>query len=103
VRDFVQAAAREIGMTVRWRGKGVHERGYDGDGRCIVAVDSRYFRPTEVETLLGDASKARRRLKWKPRISFKELVAEMAREDLRLAERDELVRRHGHRSYDFNE
>ena len=103
VREFVQAACREIGIRISWRGKGVKEKGYDAAGRCIVAVDPRYFRPTEVDSLLGDASKARRKLKWKPRVTFRELVAEMAREDLKLAERDELVRRHGHRVFDRNE
>ncbi len=102
VREFVVAAARELGMTVRWRGAGAREKGYC-DGRCVVAVDPRYFRPTEVDTLLGDASKARRKLKWKPRIGFRELVSEMVREDLALAERDELVKRHGHRVYRYHE
>jgi GDPmannose 4,6-dehydratase len=102
VRDFVVAAARELGMTIRWRGAGAREKGYC-DGRCVIAVDPRYFRPTEVDTLLGDASKARRKLKWRPRIGFRELVSEMVREDLALAERDELVKRHGHRAYDYHE
>ena len=103
VREFVQAACGELGIRIRWRGKDVREKGYDAAGRCIVAVDPRYFRPAEVESLLGDASKARRKLKWKPRVTFRELVAEMAREDLKLAERDELVKSHGHKTYDFNE
>jgi GDPmannose 4,6-dehydratase len=103
VREFVELAGREIGIRIRWRGSGVREQGYDAGGRVIVAVDPRYFRPTEVDSLLGDASKARRKLKWKPRVKFRELVAEMAQEDFRLAERDELVRRHGHRPYDFHE
>jgi GDPmannose 4,6-dehydratase len=103
VRDFVDAAARELGMQVRWEGHGVDEKGYDATGKCIVAVDPRYFRPTEVETLLGDASKARQKLGWVPRISFDELVAEMAREDLKSAERDELVRRHGYQVVDYHE
>jgi len=103
VREFVQAACREIGIRISWRGKGVKEKGLDASGRCIVAVDPRYFRPTEVDSLLGDASKARRKLKWKPRVTFRELVAEMAREDLKLAERDALVKRHGHSVYDYNE
>ena len=103
VRDFVEAAAAELDMRVRWRGSGVRERGYDAAGRCIVAIDPRYFRPTEVDSLLGDASKARRRLGWRPRIKFRELVAEMVREDLKLAERDDLVKRHGHRPYDYHE
>jgi GDPmannose 4,6-dehydratase len=103
VREFVQAACRELGIRIQWRGKGASEKGFDAAGRCIVAVDPRYFRPAEVESLLGDASKARRKLKWKPKVAFRELVAEMAREDLKLAERDELVRRHGHKTFDFNE
>jgi GDPmannose 4,6-dehydratase len=67
VRDFVNAAAKEIGITVTWRGSGVDEKGYDAQGKCIVQVDPRYFRPTEVETLLGDATKAREKLGWTPR------------------------------------
>jgi GDPmannose 4,6-dehydratase len=103
VRDFVNAAARELGIEVRWEGQGVNEKGYDAQGRCIVAVDPRYFRPTEVETLLGDASKAREKLGWKPKVTFAELVAEMVREDLKSAERDELVKRHGYRAMDYHE
>ena len=96
VRDFVQAAAQEVGIAIRWEGEGVEEKGYDTkSGDCIVAVDPRYFRPTEVETLLGDASKARERLGWKPEVSFPDLVAEMMREDLKEAERDALCRREG--------
>jgi len=103
VRQFVEAAAGEIGLTIAWKGKGVEEKGYDAKGRCIVAVDPRYFRPTEVETLLGDASKAKRKLGWVPKIRFGELVAEMMREDLKSAERDELVKKHGFTAYDFHE
>jgi len=103
VREFVEAAAREIGINVRWEGHGVDEKGYADDGKCIVAVDPRYFRPTEVETLLGDASKARTQLGWTPKISFHELVSEMVREDLKAAERDELVKRHGYSAYNFHE
>jgi GDPmannose 4,6-dehydratase len=95
VRDFVNAAANELGMTIRWQGNGVDEKGYDTVGKCIVAVDQRYFRPTEVETLLGDASKARLKLGWTPKTKFGELVSEMVREDLKSAERDELVKQHG--------
>ncbi len=95
VRDFVNATAAELGMTLSWEGQGVDEVGY-WDGKVIVCVDPRYFRPTEVETLLGDASKAREKLGWKPRVTFRELVAEMVREDLKEAERDELVKRHGY-------
>ncbi len=77
---------------MRWKGKGVDEKGYDEAGNCIVAVDPRYFRPTEVETLLGDPTKAREKLGWTPKVNFRELVAEMVREDLKSAERDELVK-----------
>jgi GDPmannose 4,6-dehydratase len=103
VRQFVEAACKEIGIKPTWKGEGVDEKGYDELGRCIVAVDPRYFRPTEVETLLGDASKARRKLGWKPRIKFTDLVAEMMREDLKAAERDELVKKHGFDAYDYHE
>jgi GDPmannose 4,6-dehydratase len=96
VRDFVNAACTELGIAVRWEGQGVDEKGYDASGNCIVAVDPRYFRPTEVETLLGDASKAHRELGWKPKTTFHELVSEMVRADLELAKRDELVRQHGY-------
>jgi GDPmannose 4,6-dehydratase len=103
VRDFVDAAAAELGIKVRWEGKGVDEKGYDANGKCIVAVDPRYFRPTEVETLLGDATKAREKLGWTPKTTFAELVAEMVREDLKAAERDELVKRHGYSAFDYHE
>jgi GDPmannose 4,6-dehydratase len=103
VRDFVNAAAHEIGMTVTWSGVGVDEKGFDAKGKCIVAVDPRYFRPTEVETLLGDATKAKEKLGWVPKISFAELVAEMMREDLKAAERDELIKSHGFSTYNHHE
>ena len=103
VRDFVDAAARELGIAVRWQGQGIDEKGYDAHGHCIVAVDPRYFRPTEVETLLGDPTKAREKLGWVPRTTFEELVAEMVREDLKSAERDELVKRHGFKAMDYHE
>jgi GDPmannose 4,6-dehydratase len=111
VRDFVNVAATELGMTIRWEGKGVEEKGYwsvpSPDGgkveKLIVAVDARYFRPTEVETLLGDPTKAREKLKGTPKVSFNELVAEMMREDLKSAQRDELVKRHGYSAFDSRE
>ena len=103
VRDFVEAAAKEAGMSVRWEGNGVNEKGYDADGKCIVAVDPRIFRPSEVETLLGDSRKAKTKLGWAPRTTFAELVAEMMREDLKSAERDELVRDHGFKTMDYHE
>jgi GDPmannose 4,6-dehydratase len=96
VRDFVDAAAQELEINIDWKGKGVEERGYDVDGKCIVAVDPRYFRPTEVDSLLGDASKAREKLGWEPKTTFEELVTEMVREDFASAERDELIKKHGY-------
>jgi GDPmannose 4,6-dehydratase len=95
VREFVVAAAKELGMQVTWKGKGAQEHGVDQKGRRIVAIDPRHFRPTEVDSLLGDAGKARRKLGWKPKIRFPELVAEMVREDLKEAERDRFVKQHG--------
>jgi len=103
VRDFVDAAAKELGFAIRWEGNGVEEKGYDAAGKCIVAVDPRYFRPTEVETLLGDPTKAKEKLSWTPKTTFAELVAEMVREDLKAAERDELVKRHGYKVMDYHE
>ena len=102
VRDFVDAAADELGMAIEWQGNGVDETG-SLDGRVIVRVDPRYFRPAEVETLLGDASKARSKLNWTPKISFEELVAEMVREDLKSAERDEVVKKHGYPVHSYHE
>lgn len=104
VREFVITAAKELGIEVRWEGKGQEEKGYDATtGKCIVQVDPRYFRPTEVETLLGDPSKAHQKLGWTPKITFQELVSEMVREDFKSAERDELVKKHGYAAYDYHE
>jgi GDPmannose 4,6-dehydratase len=103
VREFIEAAAREVGIAIAWRGRGKDEKGVDGEGRTIVAVDPRYFRPTEVDSLLGDATKAREKLGWVPKIRFPELVREMMREDLKAAERDELVKKHGFVAYDRHE
>ena len=103
VRDFVNAAVLELDMQIFWEGSGVDEKGYDVHGKCIVAVDPAYFRPTEVETLLGDPGKAKEKLGWTPKTSFAELVAEMVREDLKSAERDELVKRHGFKAMDYHE
>jgi len=99
----VDAAAAALDMTIEWRGTGVNEQGFDDQGRCIVSVDPRYFRPTEVETLLGDATRAREKLGWTPRTSFQALVAEMVAADLESAQRDELARRHGYRTLDRHE
>ena len=103
VREFVERAAAELGIQLRWQGEGVEEKGYDAQGHCRVAVDPRYFRPTEVETLLGDPTKARKQLGWQPRTTFTELVQEMVREDLKSAERDELIKHHGFRTFDHYE
>ena len=103
VRDFVNAAAREIGMQITWQGQGREETGTEQNGRVVVKVDARYFRPTEVETLLGDPSKAKAKLGWAPKTSFAALVAEMVREDLKTAERDELVKKHGYATFDYHE
>ena len=103
VRDFVNAAAHELGITITWNGQGVDETGADAQGRVIVRVDARYFRPTEVETLLGDASKAREKLGWVPKIGFDELVSEMVREDLKATERDDLVKKHGFKTFEHRE
>ncbi len=111
VRQFVDAAAKELGMEIRWKGKGVDEKGYlvgatpssRETSKPIVQVDPRYFRPTEVETLLGDPTKARQQLGWTPKITFDELVSEMVREDLKSAERDELVKKHGYSAFDYHE
>jgi len=103
VREFVEVAATELGMQLTWKGKGKSEKGYDHRDRCIVAVDPRYFRPTEVDSLLGDPAKAKAKLGWVPKVKFAELVAEMVREDLRAAERDQLVKSHGHKTFDRHE
>jgi GDPmannose 4,6-dehydratase len=115
VREFVEAAARELGIELEWRGKGRKEVGVvagtardDGGaklrrGQAIVRVDPRYFRPAEVDSLLGDARKARKKLGWKPKVSFRALVAEMMREDVRLAQRDHLVRVNGFPAYEYHE
>lgn len=103
VREFVEAAARVAGMEIEWQGSREDEKGYDQQGRCIVAVDPHYFRPAEVETLLGDARLAKEKLGWVPRASFPQLVREMMEADLEAAERDELVKRHGYKVYDYYE
>ena len=102
VRDFVNAAAKELDMQISWLGSGVEEKGYL-DGKCVVQVDARYFRPTEVETLLGDPTKAKEKLGWIPKITFDELVAEMVREDYKSAQRDELIKEHGYQAMDYHE
>lgn len=103
VRDFVDAAASELGMAVQWKGSGADEKGFDSQGRCIVAVDPRYFRPAEVETLLGDSTKARNKLGWAPKTTFTEMVNEMVTSDLSAARRDQLAKNHGYKAYDYHE
>jgi len=103
VREFVSCAAAELGITVSWNGEGVDETGSDQDGKVIVRVDPRYFRPAEVETLLGDPSKAKRQLGWEPKIGFAQLVKEMVLSDLRIAERDALCRTEGYTTLSHNE
>ncbi|MEA1085870.1 GDP-mannose 4,6-dehydratase [Sphingomonas sp. CD22] len=103
VRDFVTAAAAELDLVLRWDGEGLDEKGYSADGRCLVGVDPRYFRPAEVETLLGDATKARTELGWSPKVPFADLVKEMVAEDLSAAQRDDLVTQHGYRAASFHE
>ena len=115
VRDFVTAAAKELDIQIHWEGEGANEKGYwlkrsshaagnlRGSDTPIVAVDPRYFRPTEVETLLGEPSKAKTKLGWAPKTTFEELVAEMVRADLKSAERDELIRRHGYTTMQYHE
>jgi GDPmannose 4,6-dehydratase len=98
VREFVDAAAKAIDLQLTWSGRGLDERALNSDGRTIVAVDPRYFRPTEVETLLGDASRAKTQLGWSPEISFEQLVSEMALADLSEAQKLNLVREHGYRT-----
>ncbi len=103
VREFVAAAAEELQMSISWQGEGLEEKGFNRDGTCIVAVDPRYFRPTEVDSLLGDAAKARSTLGWQPVISFEALVGEMVAADLLAAQRDELIKRHGYTAYNHHE
>jgi GDPmannose 4,6-dehydratase len=104
VRDFVAAAGSLLDMKIQWQGEGVDEVGIDtATGRRVVRVDPRYFRPTEVETLLGDATKAREKLGWSAEVSFSELVAEMVESDLDLAKRDSLVQKEGYKVYKHHE
>jgi GDPmannose 4,6-dehydratase len=104
VRDFVNAAFKEVGIEIDWRGNGVKEQGVDrANGRVLVQVDSRYFRPTEVDTLLGDPSKAKAKLGWEAETSLEDMVREMVEEDRRDAEKDELCKREGFRVFDYYE
>jgi GDPmannose 4,6-dehydratase len=99
VREFTELAAAQLGMELRWEGSGQDERGYDQNGRCVVKVDPTYFRPTEVDTLLGDATRAREKLGWEPSTSFSELVAEMMEYDFKAAQLHALAQEHGFDPY----
>ncbi len=104
VREFIEEAARYLDIRLKWQGAGIDECGIDvSTGRTIIRIDSRYFRPAEVDTLLGDSTKARLRLGWKPEHSFSELVAEMVHEDLVLAKRDATIAREGFKTYRYRE
>jgi len=103
VREFIEIAAKKLDMKISWQGKGVDEKGYDDSGRLIVAVDPRYFRPTEVETLLGNPAKAKAKLGWSPKTSFDELVTEMITADYELAKRDALVSEKGYKILNHHE
>ncbi|HXM22012.1 MAG TPA: GDP-mannose 4,6-dehydratase [Terriglobales bacterium] len=103
VREFVNTAAAELGISLSWEGAGADEKGYDAQGNCIVQVDPRYFRPAEVDSLVGDATKARVKLGWRPRVNFQQLVREMAISDLHGAERDQLVKASGYKVYEYRD
>jgi len=103
VREFIQRCAERLKMDLTWQGSGIDEKAFDKNGKLVVAVDPRYFRPTEVETLLGDPSKAQRELGWTPRTTFDQLVDEMIESDLKAAQRDALVRKHGFDAYNVRE
>ena len=104
VREFITCAAKEVGIELIWKGEGINEQGVDREtGRVVIRIDSRYFRPTEVDSLLGDSTKARLRLGWKPEISFGELVTEMVAVDLEIARRDAIMEREGFKIYRHKE
>jgi GDPmannose 4,6-dehydratase len=104
VRDFVNLAAKEIGINLKWEGSGTEENGIDVDSnKIIISIDPRYFRPAEVETLLGDSSKAKNKLGWTPKISFQELVKEMSDSDLEEAKKDYLLKKEGFSTFSYLE
>jgi GDPmannose 4,6-dehydratase len=104
VREFVERSGAHLDMKIEWRGKGVDEQGVDTkSGKAIVKVDPRYFRPTEVETLLGDPTKAKAKLGWQPKTSFAKLVEEMVASDLEIARRDALIAKEGFKTYRHHE
>ena len=104
VRDFVNKAAAAVGIEMGWKGEGAEEKGYNkATGECLVEVDPRYFRPTEVETLLGDPTKAKEKLGWVPKITLNDMVAEMVEHDLMIAKRDALCEKEGFRTNKYFE
>jgi GDPmannose 4,6-dehydratase len=103
IREFVELAADELGISLKWRGSGIEEQAFNSHGDCIVALDARYLRPAEVESLVGDATKARTKLGWKPRVTFSQLVREMVAADLESAEREKLVKASGYRIFEYHE
>jgi len=104
VRDFVQAACQHLDISIQWQGTGIDQKGYDEKtGKNIISIDPRYFRPTEVESLLGDPTKAKEKLGWEPAISFEQLVEEMVKEDLKLAEQDALLQHKGFKTFKYHE
>lgn len=104
VRDFVDKAAKAVAIEMEWKGQGVDEKGYNAEtGECLVEVDKRYFRPTEVETLLGDPTKAKEKLGWVPKITLEDMVTEMVEHDIQIAERDALCEKEGYRTNRYYE
>jgi GDPmannose 4,6-dehydratase len=103
VRDFTTLAAQHLDIQLTWEGSGVDEKAFDQHGKQIVSIDPRFFRPAEVETLLGDPAKAKKDLGWEPLTTFEKLVEEMILDDLQSAERDALVAKHGYKTYIANE
>jgi GDPmannose 4,6-dehydratase len=100
VREFIEIAARQLGLSIRWEGTGLDEKGINAEtGQVVVSVDPRYFRPTEVQELLGDAGKARKKLRWTPRITLEQLVAEMIETDLKEAQKDYLCQQEGFQTF----
>ena len=104
VKEVIETSTRQLGISIRWEGNGVEEKGINEENnKIIVAVDPGYFRPTEVDNLLGDASKAKEKLGWEPRISFQRLITEMVTEDMKEAQKDNLCRQEGYKTYDHFE
>ena len=103
MREFIERCAALLDMKLTWTGSGIDEKAVNEKGETVIAIDPRYFRPAEVDSLLGDASKAHRELGWKPRTTFDELVREMVEADMKVAKRDALVREHGYEAFNVRE